>query len=468
MDPIAIQKSVKDNAEDVATYLRDLRNWEANIKKKDAELRGVDIEEEKLYPEIRSKYKKDKNEIETFEKKKKISGFDYESWDKLDVEKVCEEIDFNEAEKIKKAAVYEKEKGNSHVKDGNWQKAIDCYSKAIKIYPKDAIFFANRAHCYLQLKDFQKAKCDCDEALRLDSSYAKAWMRRSAAWEGLGNMQKAIRDLESMLSIEPQNKRASSKLKALKAEILMSKQNQEKGCGDGSGNTGETNSVGGEFKFDGDLPWKDYKGEIIQPIYKPPHRRSKKPLRRVPVLEVQINEPVCPGGARDLAPSKVETGSSDKSSIPCNLPAKNIEIETSEPPPSELPPAPKTSVQFLMNWKNIKMHPDMALMYLQQIPPESLPSVFGDSLEISVLEEMLSILGQKVIKSSPVENPIPRGHHSIYEFMKHLCKVPRFSTLAMFLNEQEQNVSRQILASCVENNECTAEEAAKLAEIFFL
>ncbi|XP_071445220.1 RNA polymerase II-associated protein 3-like isoform X2 [Hetaerina americana] len=493
MDPFSIQKLVKENAEDLSTYLRDLKNWEADIKKKDAELRGIDTEEE-LYPEIRSKQKESYGnkgaKASAPQKKKRISAFDYESWDKLDVEKVCEEIDSNEEQKMKVAAMYEKEMGNNHLKAGNLEKAIDCYTKAIKAYPRDAIFFANRGLCYLKLKDFERAERDCSTAISIDCSYVKAWLRRSSAWEGLGNVELAKRDLQRVISLEPCNSGAKSKLAELEKMIqeLESKQSRDEmvesiveeipgeGIVESPGKQIDDSSkeVSVGRKSDEDLPWKDYQGEIIQPINKPPHLRSKKPLRLVPVKEVNGSEPSSLGCGGDTVSGAAKSTGAVETCSRRNLSPHSSQgnVETLEPAPSELPPPPKSSVQFLMNWKRIKMYPEMAVMYLKQIPPESLPSVFGDSLEISNLEEMLSVLGRQVCgetsASSPPANPDSFDHHSTYAFLRNLANVPRFSTLAMFLNLEEQAVSRQLLAKCVESGECSMKEAADLAGKFML
>lgn len=43
-----------------------------------------------------------------------------------------------------------KEKGNSFVQKKLYASAIDSYSQAIKIFPYDEVFYANRALCYLK------------------------------------------------------------------------------------------------------------------------------------------------------------------------------------------------------------------------------------------------------------------------------------------------------------------------------
>lgn len=41
--------------------------------------------------------------------------------------------------------------GNNFVKEGKWDKAITCYTTAIKHHAYDPIYYANRALCYLKM-----------------------------------------------------------------------------------------------------------------------------------------------------------------------------------------------------------------------------------------------------------------------------------------------------------------------------
>jgi tetratricopeptide (TPR) repeat protein len=43
--------------------------------------------------------------------------------------------------------------GNDLVRKQKWKEAIQCYSRAIKCFPYDAIFYANRALCYLKTQE---------------------------------------------------------------------------------------------------------------------------------------------------------------------------------------------------------------------------------------------------------------------------------------------------------------------------
>lgn len=50
------------------------------------------------------------------------------------------------------AANFHKEQGNKFVKLNEFGQAINCYTLAIDANPSDAVFYSNRAFCFLKLK----------------------------------------------------------------------------------------------------------------------------------------------------------------------------------------------------------------------------------------------------------------------------------------------------------------------------
>lgn len=45
-----------------------------------------------------------------------------------------------------------KDRGNNYVKQADYEKAIEAYTKAVEIYPYDPIYFINRALCHIKLE----------------------------------------------------------------------------------------------------------------------------------------------------------------------------------------------------------------------------------------------------------------------------------------------------------------------------
>lgn len=72
-----------------------------------------------------------------------------------------------------------KNKGNDLFKSGNYEGAIDYYTKAISINPKDPANYSNRAACYLKLFNYDLCVNDANLAIKYDSKYVKAYRRKA-------------------------------------------------------------------------------------------------------------------------------------------------------------------------------------------------------------------------------------------------------------------------------------------------
>lgn len=62
--------------------------------------------------------------------------------------------------------------GNQKMVSGQYQEAVNYYTKAIELDSKSAIYYANRAAAYTHLKEYQKAIADCEASLKIDSFQA--------------------------------------------------------------------------------------------------------------------------------------------------------------------------------------------------------------------------------------------------------------------------------------------------------
>lgn len=81
-------------------------------------------------------------------------------------------------------AVYYKNQGNNLFCKGNYEAALEVYSKAIECCPSDkyetlAIFHQNKAAAYEATKNFEKVIEECTNALRHNKTYVKALQRRA-------------------------------------------------------------------------------------------------------------------------------------------------------------------------------------------------------------------------------------------------------------------------------------------------
>jgi hypothetical protein len=69
---------------------------------------------------------------------------------------------------VERRALNEKAKGNEHYKAGDFEKAVRCYTHALRLDSTNAAVFANRAVCNLKLKRYKLAISDSDAAIQLD------------------------------------------------------------------------------------------------------------------------------------------------------------------------------------------------------------------------------------------------------------------------------------------------------------
>ena len=65
---------------------------------------------------------------------------------------------------------------NTDYKSGKYDPAIEKYTKAIELDPKEVMYPANRAMVYLKMKKWTEAEEDCTSALKINNKYAKVFI----------------------------------------------------------------------------------------------------------------------------------------------------------------------------------------------------------------------------------------------------------------------------------------------------
>ncbi|KAJ8935388.1 hypothetical protein NQ314_012800 [Rhamnusium bicolor] len=189
-------------------------------------------------------------------------------------------------------ALVQKEKGNKHVKNQNWDEAIKCYTKAIECYAYDPIFFANRALCFLKKsKDVQQLE------------------------RGLNKLEYAEHDLLKVLELEPKNKQSIAALENLRKNLGKVEEkppefrpiskftasrnkslvtNQPNNTQFIAPTVPDVHIIETKKDIDTSKPVLAWPAEdniiLVKPIKKPPHLRSQKPLKRIDIIETDDNE----------------------------------------------------------------------------------------------------------------------------------------------------------------------------------
>ena len=107
-----------------------------------------------------------------------------------------------------------KSQGNAALAAGNYSDAIELYTKAIGLEPSEPVYFSNRAAAYAALKRWQSALDDSQEVVTLKPDWVKGWIRRGAAFTGLGKHEEARKAYLKATQLEPGNSQVEGYLKA--------------------------------------------------------------------------------------------------------------------------------------------------------------------------------------------------------------------------------------------------------------
>ena len=93
------------------------------------------------------------------------------------------------------------EQGKKFSSVENADKAIDNYTKAIKINPKLAKAYNNRGIAYIWEKKYDLAIADFSKAIELDPKNGKAYNNRAIVYSYQGENKKALQDLQKAQSL---------------------------------------------------------------------------------------------------------------------------------------------------------------------------------------------------------------------------------------------------------------------------
>merc|ERR1712013_241273 len=487
-----VQQAVRQNAGEVQDYLRDLDNWTKQMEKKDeqqkqAKKKAISEETSKsreASPPKRSKKtevskekgdpEKHPNVIKMDTGSVKIKGSDYAAWDKFDVEAACEEVekdveeeeDEEEDEEVdderkRVEAVAEKERGNAAFKAGKWDQAIERYTRGMQLDPSNCVLPANRAMALLKKSQYGAAEADCTLALSIDPTYVKALQRRASAKTGLGKLSQAVTDYDEVLRLESGNKAAQAERSKL-INRMKEMTTKMKEAGDKA--TKKEKKV--------KMASSDGIENAVQPIQKPIHLRSQKPMTRVPIEDVSsvrdfdiISEkaqtsqekksfrmpvvdiesmdtsenkpsPLLEGDKQADCVKEVKTGSQSKGF--CKKVEKEIALDMSRVDlgVADTPCVPKSSSRFLQDWRRLRTVVNRS-KYLRQFKEEDYRVVFKNSLEGALLEEMVMVLEQLVNRG---DNP-----EIIIRQVRGLANLPRITAVAMFMSRESQARLKEVL-----------------------
>eukprot|EP00904_Undaria_pinnatifida_P000933 jgi/Undpi1/10840/HiC_scaffold_3.g01367.m2 len=96
-----------------------------------------------------------------------------------------------------------KDKGNAALKAGDYEAAIEMYTKAIDLDSTNHVFYSNRSAAHLSNNDAAKALADAELCIKANNSWAKGFTRKGAALHKLKRYEEAAEAYEEGLKTSP-------------------------------------------------------------------------------------------------------------------------------------------------------------------------------------------------------------------------------------------------------------------------
>jgi len=113
----------------------------------------------------------------------------------------------------KASAEAAKAAGNQLLGRGDHQGAVAKYTEAIKLNPRHAIYYANRAAAYVNLRQYDSAIADCRTSISLDPVYPKSHYRLGQCLASKGDYQACLPAFERALELSGQDESMASTIR---------------------------------------------------------------------------------------------------------------------------------------------------------------------------------------------------------------------------------------------------------------
>lgn len=120
-----------------------------------------------------------------------------------------------------------KARGNTHFRNGEFQRAVFQYSLSLRLLGRDGALYSNRSAANAKLAKWEEALSDAELAVKQDPKSGKFWCRKGAALVGLGQAGEGIKAYKQASAVEPGYQGAQEGLQLAKDAIRRAQQSYE-------------------------------------------------------------------------------------------------------------------------------------------------------------------------------------------------------------------------------------------------
>ena len=125
-----------------------------------------------------------------------------------------------------------KERGNTAFKSGDFLKASQQYSMALRLDPRNHVLYSNRSAAYASLQSWDRALEDGEKCVKLAPAWGKGYARKAAALVGKGLAGDGLKVYKQGLAAEPQNAACKQGIADTKVAIRRKQQQFEAATGE--------------------------------------------------------------------------------------------------------------------------------------------------------------------------------------------------------------------------------------------
>ena len=311
---------------------------------------------------------------------------------------------------IPKENLYEeyKTKGNDSVKQNDYAKALEFYSKCIEIDSVNTVAYLNRSLCYVKMNKPDLAIQDSTFVLEKDKDNVKALFRRAMAFKIKLDYDAAIGDLNKIVRLEKNNQIAIQELK----DIEQSKK--------------ALNEM----------------------------NRIKSTAQKV----TEVKSSPAPAPAQTNAQTNKKITVISESDADKSKEKEEREVEKPEPTPKPTA-APKpvliepkvlkiakvtNAYEFLQAYNSINpKDTDSFCSLITKVSPSDLPKFIGSKLDDSMLKNVIIALHKLALdeeKSKLLE-------HAVVDYLKSLTKTQRFNVIKLFMSQEQKSMLNELFGS---------------------